>query len=83
VAVTAIPRGRPGGWFSRGPMSRSQMALARCSAAMDSSPAAHWSPTRRSAGVMIRSHRSISGTPSASRSKSCLASVSSPDTIAS
>jgi hypothetical protein len=64
-------------------MSRSQMALARCSVAMPSSPTAHSSPTRRSAGAMTRSHRSISGTPSASRSKSCRASVSSPDTIAS
>ena len=64
-------------------MSRSQIALARCSVAIVSSPAAHWSPTRRSAGEMTRSHRSISGTPAASRSNSCRASVSSPDTIAS
>jgi hypothetical protein len=64
-------------------MSRSQMALARCSVAMLSRPTVHSWPTRRSAGAMTRSHRSTSGTPSASRSKSCRASVSSPDTIAS
>ena len=63
-------------------MSRSQMALARCSAAIDTSPEAQSSPTRRSAGAMIRSHRSVSGTPRASRAKTCRAVVSSPDMMA-
>ena len=58
------------------------MALARCSAAIDAWPSAQSSPMRRSAGAMIRSHRSVSGTPRASRSKACRARVSSPLMIA-
>jgi len=63
-------------------MSRSQMALARCSAAMVTRPAAQSSPIRYSAGAMIRWHRSVSGTPRASRATTCRATVSSPAMIA-
>jgi len=73
VAVTATPRGRPCGWRSLAAMSRSQIAVARCSAAIDSSPDSHAPPTHRSAGAITWSHRSVSGTPAASRPKSCRA----------
>ncbi len=82
VAVTATPRGRPRGWCVRAAMSRSQMALARCSVPIASWPAAQSSPIRDSAGATTRSHRSASGTPRASRSNRCRAWVSSPDTMA-
>ena len=58
------------------------MALARCSAPIDTVPEAQSSPTRCSAGAMSRSQRSVSGTPRASRAKTCRAMVSSPDMMA-
>jgi len=82
VATTATPRGRPCGWRTRAAMSRSQMALARCSAAIVTSPAAQPSPMRRSAGAMTFSHSSASGTPRASLATTCRAWVSSPQAIA-
>jgi hypothetical protein len=63
-------------------MSRSQMALARCSVAMFRLPAAQSAPIWFRAGAMTRSHRSVIGTPRASLAKTCRAAVSSPDTIA-
>ena len=83
VLTTAMPRGRPCGCRVRAAMSRSQMALARCSVAIVvPAPAAQSSPIRYSAGAMTRSHSSVSGTPRASRAKMCRARVSSPDMIA-
>ena len=58
------------------------MALARCSVAMFSAPAAQSAPIRFSAGAITRSHRSVIATPRASLPKICRAAVSSPDTIA-